>query len=295
MNNSSPRVGHINFLNMLPLSYSFAHGAAEGLTLIRGVPSVLNSDLISGRLDVAGVSSIAYARHSEELLLLPKVCVSSDGPVQSIVLVSKKPIEALGKDKVILTAKSATSHCLLKIILRGAYGAIPNYYTRNITTEEPVPADAAASLFIGDDALWLYHHPPAGLYLYDIGQEWKQLTGQKMVYALWCVRREFANKHPESVKLIQERIHGAFLSFIRNALPGPARPAGGLSYRETIIRSGLEEKRFTYDQLADYLGPVVRWDLTEEYLQGLNTFYTMAHEMNLIEHMPKIQFAKISE
>ena len=295
MNNSTPRVGHINFLNMLPLTYNFAHGAAEGLSLIRGVPSVLNSDLISGRLDVAAVSSIAYARHSEELLILPKVCISSDGPVQSIVLVSRKPIEALGKDKVILTAKSATSHCLLKIILRGSYGAIPNYYTRNITPEEPVPADATASLFIGDDALWLYHHPPAGLYLYDIGQEWKQLTGQKMVYALWAVRREFANKHPESVQLIQERIHGAFLSFIRNALPGPARPAGGLSYRETIIRSGLEEKRFTYDQLADYLGPVVRWELTEEYLQGLNTFYTMAHEMNLIEHMPKIQFAKIEE
>ena len=295
MNNSTPRVGHINFLNMLPLTYNFAHGAAEGLSLIRGVPSVLNSDLISGRLDVAAVSSIAYARHSEELLILPKLCISSDGPVQSSVLVSRKPIEALGKDKVILTAKSATSHCLLKIILRGAYGAIPNYYTRNITPEEPVPADATASLFIGDDALWLYHHPPAGLYLYDIGQEWKQLTGQKMVYALWAVRREFANKHPESVQLIQERIHGAFLSFIRNALPGPARPAGGLSYRETIIRSGLEEKRFTYDQLADDLGPVVRWDLTEEYMQGLNTFYTMAHEMNLIEHMPKIQFAKINE
>ncbi len=293
MNTSAPRVGHINFLNMLPLTYSFANGGDEGLEIIRGVPSVLNSDLISGRLDVAGISSIAYARHSEELLILPQVCVGSYGPVQSIVLLSRKPIEALGKDKVILTAKSATSHCLLKIILRGAYGAIPNYYTRNITPEEPVPADATASLFIGDDALWLYHHPPAGLYLYDLGQEWKALTGQKMVYALWGVRREFANKNPDGVKLIQERIHGAFLSFIRNALPGPARPAGGLSYRETIIRTALEEKRFTYDQLADYLGPAVRWDLTEEYMQGLQTFYTMAHEMNLIDHMPKIQFAKI--
>ena len=295
MSNNAPRVGHINFLNMLPLTYSFANGGDEGLEIIRGVPSVLNSDLISGRLDVAGISSIAYARHSEELLILPQVCVGSYGPVQSIVLLSRKPIEALGKDKVILTAKSATSHCLLKIILRGAYGAIPNYYTRNITPEEPVPADATASLFIGDDALWLYHHPPAGLYLYDLGQEWKALTGQKMVYALWGVRREFANKNPDGVKLIQERIHGAFLSFIRNALPGPARPAGGLSYRETIIRTALEEKRFTYDQLADYLGPAVRWDLTEEYMQGLQTFYTMAHEMNLIEHMPKIQFAKIEE
>ena len=196
MNTSAPRVGHINFLNMLPLTYSFANGGDEGLEIIRGVPSVLNSDLISGRLDVSGISSIAYARHSEELLILPQVCVGSYGPVQSIVLLSRKPIEALGKDKVILTAKSATSHCLLKIILRGAYGAIPNYYTRNITPEEPVPADATASLFIGDDALWLYHHPPAGLYLYDLGQEWKALTGQKMVYALWGVRREFANKNP---------------------------------------------------------------------------------------------------
>lgn len=295
MNNNAPRVGHINFLNMLPLTYSFANGAAEGLSVIRAVPSVLNSDLISGRLDAAGISSIAYARHAEELLILPKVCVGSDGPVQSIVLISKKPIEALGKDKVILTAKSATSHCLLKIILRGAYGAIPNYYTRNITPEEPVPADATASLFIGDDALWLYHHPPAGLYLYDLGQEWKALTGQKMVYALWAVRREFANRDPEGVKLLQERIQRAFQSFIRNALPGPARPAGGLSYRETIIQTALEERRFTYDQLADYLGPAVRWDLNEDYLQGLQTFYTMAHEMNLIEHMPKIQFAKIEE
>lgn len=295
MNNNAPRVGHINFLNMLPLTYSFANGAAEGLSVIRAVPSVLNSDLISGRLDAAGISSIAYARHAEELLILPKVCVGSDGPVQSIVLISKKPIEALGKDKVILTAKSATSHCLLKIILRGAYGAIPNYYTRNITPEEPVPADATASLFIGDDALWLYHHPPAGLYLYDLGQEWKALTGQKMVYALWAVRREFANRDPEGVKLLQERIQRAFQSFIRNALPGPARPAGGLSYRETIIQTALKERRFTYDQLADYLGPAVRWDLNEDYLQGLQTFYTMAHEMNLIDHMPKIQFAKIEE
>ena len=295
MNTAAPRVGHINFLNMLPLTYNFNHGGDEGLDLIRAVPSVLNSDLISGRLDVASISSIAYARHAEELLVLPQVCVSSDGPVQSIVLISRKPIEALGRDKVILTAKSATSHCLLKIILRGAYGAIPNYYTRNITPEEPVPADATASLFIGDDALWLYHHPPAGLYLYDLGQEWKALTGQKMVYALWAVRREFANKQPEQVQLIQERVHGAFQSFVRNALPGPARPAGGLSYRETIIRSALEEKRFNYDQLADYLGPAVRWELSEEYLQGLQTFYTMAHEMNLIEHMPKIQFAKIEE
>ena len=35
MNTSAPRVGHINFLNMLPLTYSFANGGDEGLEIIK--------------------------------------------------------------------------------------------------------------------------------------------------------------------------------------------------------------------------------------------------------------------
>ena len=176
-----PKVGHINFLNVLPLTWSYAHGAADGLQITRGVPAELNSDIINHRLDVSNISSIIYARHSEELVVLPDVCVSTDGDVESILLASRKPIESLKDDKIILTAKSATSHCLLKIILRLAYGAIPNYYVRHITPEDPIPEDATASLLIGDDALWLYHHPREGFYYYDLGLEWKKMTGKKMV------------------------------------------------------------------------------------------------------------------
>ena len=117
---SCPRVGHINFLNVLPLSWSYAHGADKGLILTRGVPAVLNNDIVNHRLDVSNVSSIIYARDSDELVILPDVCISTDGAVQSIILVSRKPIEDIKDDKIILTAKSATSHCLLKIILRSA-------------------------------------------------------------------------------------------------------------------------------------------------------------------------------
>ena len=196
-----PRVGHINFLNVLPLTWSYAHGAADGLQLTRGVPAELNSDIVNHRLDVSNVSSIVYARHSEELVVVPDVCVSTDGDVESILLASRKPIESLKDDKIILTAKSATSHCLLKIILRLAYGAIPNYYVRHITPEDPIPDDATASLLIGDDALWLYHHPREGYYYYDLGLEWKKMTGKKMVYALWVASRRFAESHPESARL----------------------------------------------------------------------------------------------
>ena len=276
---SCPRVGHINFLNVLPLSWSYAHGSDKGLILTRGVPAVLNNDIVNHRLDVSNVSSIIYARDSDELVILPDVCISTDGAVQSIILVSRKPIEDIKDDKIILTAKSATSHCLLKIILRSAYGAIPNYYIRHVTPENPIPDDAAASLLIGDDALWLYHHQQPELYYYDLGAEWKKLTGKKMVYALWVANKNFASEQPEMLQLVYDRIRHAFTQ--------------GLQHKKAAIESVIKEKPFTYAQLDEYLGPTIRWNLTDDYIDGLKTFYELAHKMNLIEHIPEIKLAAV--
>ena len=276
---SCPRVGHINFLNVLPLSWSYAHGSDKGLILTRGVPAVLNNDIVNHRLDVSNVSSIIYARDSDELVILPDVCISTDGAVQSIILVSRKPIEDIKDDKIILTAKSATSHCLLKIILRSAYGAIPNYYIRHVTPENPIPDDAAASLLIGDDALWLYHHQQPELYYYDLGAEWKKLTGKKMVYALWVANKNFASEQPEMLQLVYDRIHHAFTQ--------------GLQHKKAAIESVIKDKPFTYAQLDEYLGPTIRWNLTDDYIDGLKTFYELAHKMNLIEHIPEIKLAAV--
>ena len=139
-----PRVGHIDFLNVLPLAYGYAHGGADGLAIERGVPAVLNSDLIAGRLDVSNVSSILYARHADKLRILRGPCVSTDGAVESILLLSRKPIEEIEDDRIALTAKSATSHALLKIILRSGYGAVPTYNVQSLSVEHPIPEDATA-------------------------------------------------------------------------------------------------------------------------------------------------------
>ena len=75
-----------------------------------GVPAELNRELLAGRLDVSGISSIIYAQGDESLVILPDICVRTDKAVTSILLVTKKPLEEIRDDRIILTAKSATSH-----------------------------------------------------------------------------------------------------------------------------------------------------------------------------------------
>ena len=49
---------------------------------------------LAGEIDVAPISSIEYARNADPLLLLPRLCVSSEGAVDSIQLVSRLPLDA---------------------------------------------------------------------------------------------------------------------------------------------------------------------------------------------------------
>ncbi len=246
----------------MPLTWSFAHGGNRGLHLVPGVPAELNRELLAGRLDVSGISSIVYAEGDEKLVILPDICVRTDKEVTSILLVTKKPLEEIKDDRIILTAKSATSHCLLKIILKEGYDASPNYYVHHIVPQNPVPDDAAGSLFIGDDALWLYHHRREDLHYYDLGAEWHKLTGLGMVYSLWTANRTFARESPEKLQLVYERL-------VRGM-------AEGVANKYATIESVREEKDFTFQQLEEYL-QVIHWDLKDEHLEGLELFYRKAH------------------
>src|SRR4030042_1389426 len=89
-----PRVGHIQFLNCLPLYYGLVKShALLDIELIKGTPTELNNLLISGALDISPISSIEYARTKDSLLLFPDFTVSSDGEVKSIVLLSRVPVK----------------------------------------------------------------------------------------------------------------------------------------------------------------------------------------------------------
>src|SRR5919201_205011 len=127
---------------------------------VQGVPTELNARLLAGELDLAPISSIEYARHAHRLRLLPRLCVSSAGAVESIQLVSRTPLERVRT--IAVTPESATSVVLTKVLLPEA-------------EHLPLGEEAEATLLIGDAALKSAFEDPTPHY--DLGRLWLERTG----------------------------------------------------------------------------------------------------------------------
>lgn len=274
----TPNIGHINYLNCLPLTYTLTKQPSSMFKLTQAVPSQLNQAIINNQLDISPVSSIIYAKNFDKLMILPNISIMADGPVQSIILVSKKKIENISTDKILLTAQSATSHCLLKIIMNKQYQAKPQYFIQKLSPLNPIPQeDITAALFIGDDALYLKYHQQDDLYYYDLGEQWKKLTDLCMVYAVWVVNRNFAQNFPIQTKEIQQYIQNGF--------------SWGFNNLSQAITELASQKPFDYKQLDEYLH-VIQWKLNDEQLEALSLFYQYAYELNLIPKLPTLDIFK---
>ena len=102
-----PRLGHIQFINCLPLYYGMVkNDVLLDVDLVRANPADLACMVVDGELDVAPIPAIEYARHADDLVLLPDIAISSMGEVQSILLISKVPAGQLSGKTVALTNTS---------------------------------------------------------------------------------------------------------------------------------------------------------------------------------------------
>ena len=201
-------MGHIQFLNCLPIYWGLMRsGALIDVELAKDTPDRLNAALVAGELDLGPISLLEYLRHRDELLLLPDLAVGSDGPVQSVNVVSTLPLRELDGRKVALGSTSRTGVLLAMLLLADRYGVRPEYL-RCPPDLTGMLLEADAAVLIGDVALRAHYDAPArGLLVSDLGQEWRDWTGLPMVFAVWAVRRDFAGEHPGLTK----EVHEAFL------------------------------------------------------------------------------------
>jgi len=244
------RLGRISYVNMAPVFHRLAVDVEE----VHGVPTELNARLLAGEIDLAPISSIEYARNADRLRILPRICVSSEGAVDSIQLVSRTPLEHI--DSVAVTPESATSVVLTKVLLPDV---------------RLVPQDkkAEARLLIGDAALRSAFEDPTPHH--DLGRLWLERTGLPMVFAVWAC----PDPPPAGVLELEE----ALVSSVRLARAEPEQLAFEASdrygYPAGFLARYFEKLRYSF-------GPRER--------AGFYTFLEMARDVGELDHVPEFRF-----
>ncbi len=247
------RLGRISYVNMAPVFYRVEAEYEE----VSGVPTELNRRLIDGEIDAAPISSIEYARHADTLLLLPRLCVSSEGAVDSIQLVSRLPLDEI--ETVAITPESATSVVLTKVLVPGA-------------SHVPLGVEADATLLIGDAALKSAFEDPTPHH--DLGRLWLERTGLPMVFAVWAVP---VPAHPGLLELEE-----ALVASIRAARSEPEQLAFESSalygYPPGFLARYFEKLRYRF-------GPRER--------AGLYTFLELARDAGELDEVPELRFVTV--
>lgn len=253
-----PRVGHIQFLNCLPIYWGLVDSTALlDVELTKDTPDRLNDALVAGRLDIAPISLVEYLRSADELVVLPNIAVGSDGPVLSVNLVSQVPLGELAGRSVALGSTSRTGVTLARLWLAEVHGVHPEYFTC-APELGAMMQEAPAGVLIGDAALRaLYEAPASGLAVHDLGAAWRDWSGLPMVFAVWAARREFAEQHPGLVK----EVHQAFLDSRDQAL----------SRIDEIAERAARWEVFDAPTLAGYFR-CLDFSLGERQLAGLREF-----------------------
>lgn len=192
------RVGRIPYINCYPVYGAIDAGVVPlDAELVTGVPSDLNAKMARGQLDVSVVSAIEYARSSERYLLLPDLAISCDGPVRSVLLLSKVPAPELGGRRVMLSRSSMTSVALLELLFANVWRSKPDFAPGDAELADVArlaDEEHDARLVIGDAALVLGNPGSdsggrAYPFVYDLGSEWKRWTGLPFVFAVWVAQR----------------------------------------------------------------------------------------------------------
>src|SRR5487761_2771517 len=249
------RIGRIPYINCYPVYGAIDRGIVplDG-ELVDGVPTVLNRGMRDGTLDVSVISAVEYAADASRYLLLPDLGITSDGPVRSVVMFSKRPAEALSGQRVLVSRSSMTSVALLQLLFENVWHATPQF----------VPADAELSdiatfgqddhdarLVIGDAALLLNTRLHAG----DLGAEWKQWTGLPFVFAVWVAQRTAD---------VQDalRVHGELI----------ASRDWGLAHLDTLAAQASHATGVSQPVCLEYLSGL-DYRLSYGHLAGLTEFF----------------------
>lgn len=107
--------------------------------------------------------------------------VACQSEAMSVFLFSDRPAKSLNGQRIAVTAHTATSIQLLRVLAKDRWRINPAF----VSPDETSPA----RLVIGDEAIRL-NKTGNFPHVYDLSEEWRKLTGLPFVFALWVLRSD---------------------------------------------------------------------------------------------------------
>ena len=105
-------LGRVAFINCDPLY----HELDSGWNVLSAPPSWLTGHVLRRDCILAPIPAADYAKHADELVLLPEIGIGSQGEVGSVLLFGAVPLSSM--KTIALPSDSATSVALLKHLSR---------------------------------------------------------------------------------------------------------------------------------------------------------------------------------
>jgi len=276
------KISIVRYLNAAPLAWGILEGQQAGqFETVLSTPAECADQLASGTVDVGLIPSIEYQRIKKSKIVAGPV-IACRHRVRSVLLISNKP---LWEVKTVACDSGSRSSVVLARILLDEFNHVRPEFRVSEPDLEAMLAKADAAVVIGDNALKFMEAneqpnaekqkaflklSPEPLFVFDMVERWKLLTGLPFVFAFWTCRSGFEDRNV--VELLK------------------ASRDEGVANTTTIAERYSQILSMKKEYLQEYLDQNVSYFMDSECVEGLQLFYEKAARLGAIPSPRPLEF-----
>lgn len=249
------RVSAVKYINSYPFMIGLSDTeVADVIELEVCHPSECADRLLAGHSDI-GLIPVAMIAAMNEYHLVGNYCLSTNGEVRTVLLVSNTPFDDI--TDIFLDYRSRSSVALCRILAARAWKREYRWHPAPEEFDITAMSEGEAAVMIGDRC---FEYARQFNHRLDLGVEWKKLTGLPFVFACWVSAR----KLPDS-----------FTALFNKAL------RKGLERKEEAVALLKEDAVATPEEVIDYLSHNIDFSLDDRKREALELFLKCIKELNI--------------
>ena len=233
--------------------------------------------------DAADIGLVPIAAYAEtrELVILPGCAIASKGAIRSLLLVYRKVAGIEAIRTVAADTSSRATFAYVQILFQ-RYWRLPVSYAPHAPNLDRMLEACDAAVLIGDPALLALEDREArelrtgeDLIYLDLGAVWHEFAGLPWISAFWAARQSALVSTEQCTQVCQDfllsRDHG-------------------LAHREELVIEWARKIALPEETIRAYLHENIHYVLDDDCITGLETFFRLAYECDVLPKAPPLRF-----